>query len=337
MEGLADATAAALKYVSGRWVDRGVRLKPLVVGGYVLASVARPLMGFATQPWQPIAIRVTDRVGKGLRTSPRDAMIARLSSEGARGRAFGFDRAMDNLGAALGALTALLLTALGIPLGHIFFWAGAPAALAVVAALLTQEPAGPSSRQADGRQEALPSRVWAYLVPVTLFGLGNSTDAFVLLKLSEQGAAPALLPVAWLILNGVKAAVSYPAGVVADRLSSARVVLTGWVLYALSYLLLAFATSVPATMVVIAFYGLYHAMSEGAEKALLVELVPGPARGRALGLYNGLGGGAVLLAGFAFGAVWTSYGSKTAFLGAAGVAGVSAFLLAVLLPRARPR
>ena len=337
MEGIADGIAAALKLLSGRWADRGMKLKPLVVGGYVLASVVRPLMGLVTRPWEPIAIRALDRVGKGIRTSPRDAMISRHTDAGTRGRAYGFDRAMDNGGAALGALAAIALTALGVSVRHIFLWAGVPAALSVIAVLLTREPPVPSVADAPAlAPQPLPRRLWAYLVPVTLFGLGNATDAFVLLKLHDVGARPALLPMGWLLLNGVKALASYPAGALADRLRPARVVLTGWVLYACSYAMLAFTASVTSTLAVMAFYGLYHAMSEGSEKALLTELVPGSARGRAFGLYNGLGGGAALLAGFGFGMLWTAYGSRVAFLCAAAAAGASALLLALLLPMAYP-
>lgn len=335
MEGLADATSAGLKLVSGRWVDRGRALKPLVVTGYVLASAVRPLMGFAHSVYQPILIRVTDRFGKGIRTSPRDAMIARFTDVGTRGRAFGFHNAMDHTGAALGALLALTLSGLGVPVAKIFLWSAVPAVLAVAAVLATREP--PRSLPAGGshRSVPMPRRLWAFLVPVTLFGLGNSTDAFVLLKLTELGAKPLMLPAAWLLIHVVKAVASYPAGVVADRLTPARVVLTGWCLYALSYGLLAVSGSVKSTLAIIGFYGFYHALSEGTEKALLIELAPEDSRGRALGAYHALSGGASLAAGLLFGTLWTTRGSTVAFSVAGVLAAVSAGLLAVMLPRAR--
>ncbi|HSP80379.1 MAG TPA: MFS transporter, partial [Myxococcaceae bacterium] len=289
--------------------------------------------------WQPIVIRAVDRVGKGLRSSPRDALIAHAVSEGSRGRAFGFHRGMDHAGAALGALLATLLVAVGLRVEQVFLLAAIPGLLAVGALLLVREPPLPASQRATGVGHALapvPRRLAYYLVPVTLFGIANSTDAFLLLKLTEEGAAPELLPLAWLLLQAVKSLVSFPAGRLADRLGASRLIMTGWSLYALSYLALAWVHGVPLTLAVIAVYGLYHALAEGAEKALLTSLVPAEARGRAFGLYNGLSGGAALVAGLLFGARWTVWGSALAFVTAGVLAGVSAALLALLLPRARP-
>ena len=339
MEGVADLVSALVKYQSGVWADRARRLKPMVLVGYGLSSLMRPLMAFVTLAWHPIAIRALDRVGKGLRSSPRDALIAHSVSEGARGRAFGFHRGMDHAGAAVGSLAAMALVAVGLRVEQVFFVAAVPGLLAVVALLLVREPPRPPSAPAPGSTLApvvVPRRLAYYLVPITLFGVANSTDAFLLLKLTEEGAGPELLPLAWLMLQAVKSAVSFPAGRLADRLGASRLVVTGWSLYALSYLALAWARGVTLTMIVIGVYGLYHALAEGAEKSLLTSLVPAEARGRAFGLYNGLTGGASLAAGLLFGALWTHLGSATAFVTAGVLAGLSALLLVVLLPRARP-
>jgi len=335
MEGLADLVASVLKYQSGAWADRARRLKPMVLLGYGLSSLTRPLMALVTLPWQPIVIRALDRVGKGVRSSPRDALIAHSVDPSMRGRAFGFHRGMDHAGAAVGALAAMLLVAVGLRVEQVFYVAAVPGLLAVVAILLVREPPRPAPA-ASRALAPVPGRLAYYLVPVTLFGVANSTDAFLLLKLTEEGAPPELLPLAWLVLQAVKSAVSFPAGRLADRLGASRLVLAGWSLYALSYFALAGARGVPLTMVVIAIYGLYHALAEGAEKSLLTALVPAEARGRAFGLYNGLSGGASLAAGLLFGALWTTRGSTTAFVTAGALAGLSALLLVLLLPRARP-
>jgi MFS family permease len=335
MEGLADLVASVLKYQSGAWADRARRLKPMVLLGYGLSSLTRPLMALVTLPWQPIAIRALDRVGKGVRSSPRDALIAHSVDPSMRGRAFGFHRGMDHAGAAVGALAAMLLVAVGLRVEQVFYVAAVPGLLAVVAILLVREPPRPAPA-ASRALAPVPGRLAYYLVPVTLFGVANSTDAFLLLKLTEEGAPAELLPLAWLVLQAVKSAVSFPAGRLADRLGASRLVVAGWSLYALSYFALAGARGVALTMVVIAIYGLYHALAEGAEKSLLTALVPAEARGRAFGLYNGLSGGASLAAGLLFGALWTTRGSTTAFVTAGALAGLSALLLVVLLPRARP-
>ncbi len=337
MEGLADLVSALLKYRSGVWADRARRLKPLVLLGYGVSSLARPMMAFVTLAWQPLLVRSLDRVGKGVRGSPRDAIIAHSVAEGARGRAFGFHRGMDHAGAAVGALVAMGLVALGLRAEQVFLAAAVPGFLAVLCILVVPEPAREPVAHAKGAALVpVPRRLAYYLVPVVLFGVANSTDAFLLLKLTEEGAPPALLPMAWLMLHVVKAAVSYPAGWLADRLGASRVVLAGWVLYALSYVALSQVRGVPGTLAVMAFYGLYHALAEGAEKSLLTSLVPAAVRGRAFGLYNGLTGGASLVAGLLFGALWTVWGSRWAFLTAGLLAAVSAVLLLVLLPRARP-
>lgn len=337
MEGLSDLVSALLKYRSGLWADRARRLKPLVLLGYGVSSLARPMMAFVTLGWQPLLVRALDRVGKGVRSSPRDAIIAHSVPEGARGRAFGFHRGMDHAGAAVGALVAMALMALGLRAEQVFLAAAVPGFLALLCIAVVPEPA--RAPVEDGKGAALvpvPRRLAYYLVPVALFGVANATDAFLLLKLTEEGAPPALLPLAWLMLHLVKAGVSYPAGWLADRLGASRLVLAGWGLYALSYVALSQVRGIPGTLAVMAFYGLYHALAEGAEKSLLTSLVPSAARGRAFGLYNGLTGGASLAAGLLFGAVWTRWGSAPAFLFAGLLAAVSAVLLTVLLPRARP-
>lgn len=337
MEGLADLVSALLKYQSGVWSDRARRLKPLVLVGYGVSCFARPMMAFVTAVWQPLVIRSLDRVGKGVRSTPRDAIIAHTVPEGARGRAFGFHRGMDHAGAALGSLVAIVLVAAGLRVEQVFLAAAVPGVLGVLAILLAAEPArAPVQAESSGEAQApVPGRLAYYLGPVVLFGIANSTDAFILLKLSEEGARPEWLPMAWLMLHAVKAGVSYPAGWLADRLGASRLVMAGWLLYALSYVALSRVHGVKGTLVVMAIYGLYHALSEGAEKSLLTSLVPAAARGRAFGLYNGLVGGASLAAGLLFGAVWTRWGSSAAFISAGTLAALSAILLGVLLPRAR--
>lgn len=341
MEGLADLIAAGAKWWSGRWADRARRLKPMILFGYSLAAVMRPLMAFATHWWQPLTIRSIDRIGKGLRGTPRDALIAEAVPAGGRGRAFGYQRGMDHAGAALGSVLAIILVAAGLEAENIFLLSVVPGVLAVVALLFVREPprqVAPdvllAPTAAKRALEPMPRRLWAYFVPVTMFGLGNATDAFLLLKLTEQGASPALAPVAWLLLHAVKSAVSFPAGRLADRLGNARVVMAGWAMYALSYVALAFSPNWMITLVVIAFYGLYHAFAEGAERALLADLSPDASRGRAFGTYYALAGVSALGGGILFGVLWERVSSRGAFLTAGVLALLSLVLLRMLLPKA---
>jgi len=331
MEGLAELVSSGLKLLSGRWADRTARLRRLVVAGYSVSALARPLMAVVTRWWQPLLVRSADRVGKGVRTSPRDALIARWVPVEGRARAFSFHRGMDHLGAALGAAVAMGLTALAFRPEQVFVWSAVPGLAAVVALAFTRDP--PAAAPGPAPSVKVPARAWRFLAPVALFGLANSTDAFLLLKLSEQGAAPATLPFAWLLLHVVKSSVSYPAGWAADRLGPGRVVLVGWFLYAASYAGLALSPSVPVTLGVMAFYGLYHALSEGAEKSLLTQLVPAEAQGSAFGLYHSISGVAALVAGVLFGALWTRAGSAAAFFTAGGTAAGAAVMLLVLRPR----
>ena len=335
MEGIADLISSAFKLWSGRWADRAQRLRPMVVGGYALASIARPFMAFVNQWWQPILIRSLDRVGKGLRTSPRDAMIAGWVKEGERGKAFGFHRAMDNGGAALGSLAAALLVGLGIQVERIFLIAAIPGLVSLLGLAFVREPPIVRVPAVSLSLAPVPRRLFAYLGPVALFGLANSTDAFLLLKLTELKAPASLLPLAWLLLQGVKAMISYPAGRVADRIGSSKVVIAGWTLYAISYVGLAFAGSIPVALGVIGFYGLYHGFAEGAERALLADLAPAEVRGRAFGLYHAMSGVSSLLAGLLFGALWNWGSSRLAFLCAGSLALLSVVLLVALLPVAQ--
>jgi MFS family permease len=333
MEGLAELVASGFKVASGAWADRAPRLKPFVVAGYGIAAAARPCMAWVTRAWHPLLVRSLDRVGKGLRTSPRDTLLAASVRPERRGSAFGFHRAMDHAGAAVGAALAAWVTWLGIQPQHAFVLAAVPGALAVGMLLPLREPPREAPAKAHAPPVPVPPGLWRFLLPVALFGLANATDAFLLLRLAELGAPAPLLPLAWLLLHVVKASVSWPAGRLADRLGPVRVVQAGWGMYAACYVALAWASTVPMTLAAIAFYGLYHSLAEGAERAWLAALVPTGARGRAFGRYHGVTGVAVFVGGVGFGWAWQRLGSGTAFLLAGGLAAVALAVLTHLAPR----
>ncbi len=340
IEGAAESLAALLKLASGWWSDRTARRKPLVVAGYTLASVARPLVAAAQSASQVLAIRLTDRVGKGIRTSPRDALIADSVDPALRGRAFGFHRAADHAGAVVGPLIAFaLLRGLDVSLRTVFWLAAVPAVISVlVLVLAVREVPRREARTVTGvnLSGALGRRFWAFLAVLLIFTLGNSTDAFLLLRASQLGVPTALLPVLWAMLHVVKSASSTPAGTLSDRVGRKPLLISGWALYALVYLGFAAAGAEWQAWALFAVYGIYFGLTEGVEKALVADLVPVLRRGAAFGWYNLAIGVGALPASLIFGAVWDRFGAPTAFALGASLASAAALAIAALptAPRA---
>ena len=355
IEGAADATASLLKLASGWWSDRVKRRKPLIVAGYTIAAVLRPLVAVAGATWQVLAIRVGDRMGKGIRGAPRDALIADAVAANERGRAFGAQRAADHAGAVVGPLIAfVLLQWVGVSVRTVFLLAAIPGAIAVLVAVFGVKEADGRWEMGDGRRPAagaspgatdakaapanfadsasLGGSFWRYLAVLVLFTLGNSTDAFLLLKASELGVTAALLPILWAALHVVKSATSIPAGAWSDRVGRRTMIAAGWLWYALVYLGFAFATETWHAWALFLAYGLFFGLTEGVERALVADLVPATRRGIAFGWYNGVIGAALLPASVAFGLMWDWKGSGFAFL----VGATSACLAAVGLVLVRP-
>ena len=317
IEGAAESTSALLKLASGWWSDRARRRKPLVIGGYVISSLIRPLVALAQSVPQVLAIRLIDRVGKGIRTSPRDALIADSVPVEHRGRAYGFHRAADHAGAVIGPLIAFaLLGWFGLSLRTLFLLAAIPAMLSV-GVLLVGVREVPRATIAPGADVdlavPLSRRFWSFLAVLLVFTLGNATDAFILLRSAQLGVAPALVPILWAMLHVVKAAVSTPAGALSDRLGRRPMLIAGWVLYAAVYFGFARATGEWQAWALFGAYGLYFALTEGAQKAMVADLVPAWRRGAAFGWYNlSLGLGA-FPASLIFGAIWDRFGAPIAF------------------------
>lgn len=348
IEGVAEATASTLKMVSGWWSDRTGRRKPLVVAGYSIASLVRPLVGLASTWFQVLLVRFADRVGKGIRTAPRDALLADLVVPENRARAYGLQRAMDNAGAVAGPLVAALLLHTFVPdERHVFLLAWIPGIFAVL--LLVRKvreipgPARPPAASpppvavpgtADALPERLPRGFWIATSIFVLFTLANSTDAFLLLRARDSGIALWQIPLLWAFFNGVKAAAGVPGGALADRIGRVQTVALGWIVYALSYAGFALLAGPRSTWVwaLFAFYALFFALTEGAERALVADLVGGTLRGRAFGVFHGAVGLAALPSSILFGLWWNLFGARTAFLIGAGLA--LAALLALFLGRA---
>ena len=336
VEGAAESTASFLKLASGWWSDRVRRRKPLVVAGYGIATAVRPLVALAQSAAEVLVIRVVDRVGKGIRTSPRDALIADSVDPSIRGRAFGFHRAADHAGAVIGPLIAFaLLRWLELPLRQLFLLAAIPGILAVVTLVLAVREAPratPISSTTVDLSTRLSGRFWAYLFVLLLFTLGNSTDAFLLLRASELGVPAALIPILWSMLHVVKSLSSTPGGALSDRLGRKPLIITGWLLYAAVYLGFGAASAQWQAWALFAVYGIYFGLTEGVERALVADIVPVSRRGAAFGWYNLAIGLGALPASLLFGAIWDYAGAPAAFSFGAALAFLAAIGISVVVP-----
>ena len=345
IEGAAESTAALLKLASGWWSDRVRRRKPLVLAGYTVASIVRPLVAAAQSPAQVLAIRLADRVGKGIRSSPRDALIAESVDPSIRGRAFGFQRAADNAGAMVGPLLAFALlrwTTLRMP--TIFWFAFIPGALAVFVLVAfvretprTVEPTRPAAEapQAPAPPQArLPASFWAYLGVVMLFTLGNSTDAFLLLRANNLGVSVTLVPILWSAFHLVKSSLNTPGGALSDRIGRVPTLVAGWIIYVAVYAGFAFASRTWHAWALFGVYGVFFALTEGAERALVADFVPAERRGTAFGWFYLVVGLSALPGSLLFGIVWDRVGQHAAFLMGASLA-AAALVGILLIPRPR--
>lgn len=338
IEGFAESTASLLKLFSGWWSDKIGRRKPLVVLGYGIASFVRPFTAIAQTTTQVLAIRIGDRVGKGLRSSPRDALLADSVDPSQRGRAFGFHAAADNAGAVLGPLVAFALIKWGgFSLRTVFWIAAIPAIIAfvvLVVAVKEDKASVPYKTVKTEKAEfggKLGKKFWSYLAVLLLFTLGNSTDAFLLLRAHDLGISIALAPVMWAFLNFVKSSTGVLGGALSDRFGRKPLIVGGWLLYAAVYYGFARANTGWHAWALFAAYGLFYGMTEGVEKALVADVVPAHRRGAAFGWFNLAIGLGALPASLMFGAIWDRAGASTAFLFGAGLALLAALGLLVFV------
>jgi MFS family permease len=360
IEGAAESVSSLLKLFAGHFSDRFGKRKIFVVSGYVLSSFARPLLAFATNWHQVLAIRLSDRVGKGIRTAPRDAMIADTVAVEERGLAFGLHRSMDHTGAVVGPLIGYLLVLLfakrpdaliATDFTRIFLLASIPALAAVLVVSFFVRESHKPKRVVDSPGKALnavapPVRLSlrgfdgnfkCFLVIIALFTLSNSSDFFLLLRARDAGVSVLDTTLLWAALHGSKVLSSIFGGDLSDRLGRKRLIVSGWVLYAAVYAGFAFVSNPVSVWILFLIYGIYFGLAEGAEKALVADLVRPAQRGTAYGLYNLAFGITVLPASLLMGALWYWRGPQTAFLVSAILGGSAAVLLLMLVrTRAEP-
>jgi MFS family permease len=355
IEGIAESVASFAKLFSGYLADRFARRKPLVVSGYFVANAVKPLLALTTSWWQVLGIRFADRFSKGIRGTARDVMVAESVDKSRIGSAYGLIQAMDSAGAIVGPLAALwLLSRYGL---RGIFWAAAlPGFLCVVVALLgiretdrrpgkhgagSQVPQGddadrldtPALEVEDGKASAhdqhLPGVFYFVLATVTLFSLGNSSDMFLVLRAQSIGIPATHAPLLGLVFNIMYTLFSWPAGRFSDRFSRRIIAATGYLVFAIVYVVFAIAPSTLAIWITMAGYGLFYALTNPVLKALVVEKVAPEVRGRALGVYFFVTSVATLLASVMTGELWKQFGARVPFFLSAGIAVVSAGLLLI--------
>ena len=275
VEGVAELVANTLKYLMGSVVDRSHRLKPLVLLGYGVSTLVRPMAAFALVPWHVLVVRAGDRVGKGVRTTPRDALIASATDSAIRARAYGFHRAMDHSGAVLGTLLASgLLWLYGASSGAgpanadkmrlVFLWAGLPGLVAMVCLARTVEPTRTrADLNTSNLKERMSPPLKRVLLALTLFAFANATDAFLVVKAAKLGASPALAPLLWLVLHAVKASTATAGGRLADHYGKRNSLVLGWLVYAALWAAIGFANSLVALFLLTAFMQPRMAWSKG--------------------------------------------------------------------------
>jgi len=369
IEGVAETTASLLKLLSGWLSDKLNRRKALVISGYGLSGLTRPLIAISTMGWHVLGARFIDRIGKGFRTSPRDALIADSTPPEHRGKAFGFHRSMDHAGAVVGPLTAFIIMAVIAfgaigqnfftdLLGHphetltiinnskveertyrvVFWFASIPAILSVlVLAIFVKDV-----RRNNEIQIKLPvltlkpfNRNFKLFLPILiLFTLGNSSDAFLLLRAKDLGVATVFVPILWVVLHIVKMLSSMPGSAWSDKVGRRKAIVVGWLVYSIIYFGFAYAKTEWHIWTLFALYGIYFGLTEGTEKAFVADLVPSELRGTAYGVYNFAIGIGAFPASVIMGKLWDSFGPTVAF-GFGSIISLLAVILLVLLMPAR--
>ena len=333
IEGVAEATASILKLLAGWLADRGWNPKGLVMGGYGLSNGARPLIGFAFGWAMVLILRFLDRVGKGLRTAPRDAMIATSVSPAIRGRAFGFHRALDHSGAVIGPLLAFALLEANVPLRDVFFASAIPGLMVMLLLVfgLPATPAAPVEAVPRFAWRELDSRLRGLIIAAAALALAAVPDAFLVLWMQAHGFAIVWVPLLWAAMHAVKMLVAMPFGMLSDKISRLKVVIGGWSARVVLLVILALlGNGLWSAWVLLLAYAAATASTEGAERALIGDVAPAANKATAFGAYHMLSGLCALPGALLFGGLWQLAGMSIAFITAAVLTAISAAALVII-------
>ena len=334
IEGAANATAALMKLVSGYFYDRSQRAKGWLIIGYTLPALSRPLIALASSTPVVLLLRMGDRIGKGLRTSPRDALLAAAVPADRRGLAYGLHRSMDHAGAVAGPLAAAALLAAGWSVREVILWTIVPGVLSVLLVAVLREPEGLAvgNGKIDWQWQSLPAPLKRYLVALGVFTLSQASNMFLLLRAKETGFTDTQIPLLWAGFSALAMLLSTPLSALSDRVDRRSLLCGAWVVYALLFAAFGLLPSgVGTTIALFVGYAIFIAATEGAEKALIAELAPQTQLGTAFGWFHLVSGVMLLPASALFGWLWSHAGSTTAFM----VSASTSFIAAGLLLRAR--
>ncbi|MCU0457914.1 MAG: MFS transporter [Bacteroidales bacterium] len=330
IEGVAESTASLIKALSGFWSDRIGRNKPFMLIGYALSAVVLPLYAFVISPMQVLVFRFAERFGKGIRTAPRDSLIASSVTNNETGKGFGFQKAMDNSGAIAGPLIAFSLLSLFPGNYHIIFLlAGIPAIAGIFVIIfgireVRKSKAGLIKRF---RFRDFPRRYWFFLAIIFIFTLGNSTDALLLVKANESGIKVAFIPLVYLITNVVSVVAAIPAGSLSDRIGKEKLIIAGFMIYAVVYLFFGMDIGGGALFVLFALYGLYSAATDGIQKAFVADMTDNARKGTALGIYYAMLGITLLPASIIAGFLYDRVNSSVPFWFGAAMSAIATLLM----------
>lgn len=335
IEGIAEATASVVTGLSGMISDRIGKRKSLTIFGFSTTALAKPVIALA-EVWPTAMLgRFLDRFGKGIRSAPKDAILSDVSTRADRGRVFGFERMMDSLGAVLGPLIALLLLySAHLELRSVLLLTAIPALIAALLVLTVEEPTNvkPFAGFTLGH---MPRKFWIFIAVYTLFSLGNSSNAFILLKGSDIKLSETVIVAGYIFYNAVYSGASYPAGVVSDRLGRQNVLAVGCAIYALSYLGFAVAGSLWEFFGLFALYGLYSALTDGVSKAMAVDIGGSETKATAVGIFSAVTGLSKLAASLIAGLLWQQLGSASMFYFGAATAAMAAIAFSIFFPSDR--